>query len=80
MLQFWRDVERTNAMQVCYGGGLARQFLQFLEKNNRFNVIWIIFRTFLRPVEGTKLLRLRIYLKFLNCAALFIYGSSSNHI
>ena len=53
------------------------------EKNNHFNVIWITFRTFFIPSEKTKLLRLRIYLKFLNYPALsglFICGLHSNHV
>ena len=45
---------------------VAGKFSQFLEKNNHFTVIWILFRTFFRPLERTKLLRLGIYLKFLN--------------
>ena len=49
---------------------VAGQFSQILEKNNHFNVIWITFQTFLRPMDRTKLLILRIYVKFLNCLAL----------
>ena len=50
---------------------VAGKFLQFLEKHNHFNVIWITFWTFWRPLEKTKLLLLRIYLKFLNLLSPF---------
>ena len=62
---------------------VAGQFSRFLEKNNHFNAICITFRTFLKPLKKTKLLRLRIYLKFLNCpaiSALFICISNSNQV
>ena len=41
------------------------------------------FERFLRPLERTKLLRIRIYLKFLNCltlSALYICRSNLNHV
>ena len=75
MLQFGRHVEQTDAIQVYYGrgsGGKApshRVIFAISGKNNHFNVIYITFQTCLRPLERTKLLILRIYLKFLNCLA-----------
>ena len=84
-----RRTSNLSAIQVCYGRGTegkapaAGQFSQFCGKNNHFNVIWITFRTFLRPLERIKLLRLRMYFKSVNYAALaalqYICRSSSKH-
>ena len=82
-------VEQTDAIQMYYwrgsGGKAPSRWAIFtiFWKNNHFTVIWITFRTFLRPLERTKLLRLGIYLKFLNrpaFSALFISRSNSNHV
>ena len=57
-------------------------FRNFLKKKH-VNTIWITFRSFLNPLKRTKLLRLRIYLKVLNCpaiSALFMCRSNSNHV
>ena len=84
-----RHVERTDAIQLYYGrrsGGSAPSRLAIFAisfKKYHFNVIWITFRTFLRPLERTKLLRLGIYLKFLNCwslSAFYNCKSNSNHV
>ena len=81
----------SKLMQLkCIMGGdlgakppVAEQCLHFFDKNNHFNAIWITFQAFLKPKIKTKLLSLRIYLKFLNCtaiSALFICRLNSNHI
>ena len=76
MLKFGRHVEQNEAIQVYYGrgsGGKAPDrwaIFAISGKNNHFNVISITFRTFLRPLDRTKMLILKIYLKFLNCLAL----------
>ena len=36
-------------------------FLKLFGKNNRFNAIWITFRTFLKPFKRTKLLKIGFY-------------------
>ena len=62
---------------------LLKDFCNFLKKKNTLTSFESHFDCFLRPLERTKLLRLRIYLKFLNypvLPALFICRSNSNHV
>ena len=69
---------------MCYvRGSGSLEFSQFLFKKYHFNVVWITFGTFLRPLERIKLLSLIIYLKLLNCSflsALYICKSNFNHV
>ena len=44
-------------------------FCDFSEKNSQFNAICITFRTFLEPIERTKLLKFESHLKKLNSSA-----------
>ena len=38
---------------------VAGKVLQFLEKNNHFNAIWVTFQAFLKPLKRTKLLKFK---------------------
>ena len=49
-VSFRQRAEQTGATPV------QGRFLDFLEEIMHFNVIWITFRTFLEPIERTKLL------------------------
>ena len=72
---------------IIYGGlqekpQLLGNFRNFFKKIPFYRHLDYISNVF-RPVERTKLLRLGIYLKFLNCQALsvlFISRSNSNHV
>ena len=89
MLHFERHVEQTDAIQVYYGRGLrakppfAGRFSQFFKNVTTLTSFRSHFERFLRPLERTKLLKLRTYLKFLNCptlSALIMCRSNSNHV
>ena len=72
-----QHVEHTGAIQTNWVDGSLRgnptvarwAIFAIFGKNNHFNVIWIIFQTFLKPFKRTKLLGSGIKSKKLNCLA-----------